>query len=149
MSEIVGYMLTWTTYGSWLPGDERGYVDRGKILQGDGKLLERNRNRQKTPIVKLTAQEKKVVKQTILAEAEKIKHIIEALTVYSNHIHLLARPHKEFIEKLASRYKSITTRALWQNGREGRLWTKGYDIRFCFSEEEFAARFKYIENHQY
>jgi hypothetical protein len=29
MSKIIGYMVTWTTYGSWLPGDERGYVKDG------------------------------------------------------------------------------------------------------------------------
>ena len=23
----LAYFLTWTTYGSWLPGDERGWVD--------------------------------------------------------------------------------------------------------------------------
>jgi REP element-mobilizing transposase RayT len=147
MSKIVGYMVTWTTYGSWLPGDKRGYVDNGKTLLGDVKILERNRKRQKSSIVKLNAREKEIVKRTILVEAEKIDHKIEALSVYSNHIHLLARPHTESIEKLAGRYKSMTTRALWQKGRKGRIWTKGYDKRFCFSEEEIANRIKYVQNH--
>ncbi len=92
-------MITWTTYGSWLPGDKRGYVDNGKILLGDTKVLQRNRKRQKAPVVKLNNQEKQIVKQTILAEAAKITHKIVALAVYSNHIHLLARPHSESIEK--------------------------------------------------
>jgi hypothetical protein len=26
MDEPLAYFLTWTTYGSWLPGDERGWV---------------------------------------------------------------------------------------------------------------------------
>jgi REP element-mobilizing transposase RayT len=147
MSKIVGYMVTWTTYGSWLPGDKRGYVDNGKILLGNVKILERNRKRQKSSIVKLNAWEKEIVKQTILAEAEKSEHKIEALVVYSNHIHLLARPHTESIEELVGRYKSMTTRALWQRGRKGRIWTKGYDKRFCFSEEELAARIRYVQNH--
>src|SRR4030042_101151 len=120
MSKIVGYMLTWTTYGSWLPGDERGYVVDGKILQGDIKILQRNRQRQKSPAVKLNTREKQIVRQTILAEAEKIGHKIEGLVVYSNHIHLLAKPHIESIEELAGRYKSMTTRILWENGRKGR-----------------------------
>jgi len=140
-------MITWTTYGSWLPGDKRGYVDNGKILLGDTKVLQRNRKRQKSPIVKLNKLEKRIVKQTILAEAEKISHKIEALAVYSNHIHLLARPHTKSIEELVSRYKSITTRALWQRGRTSRIWTRGYDKRFCFTEEEFIARNTYIQDH--
>ncbi len=28
MSEPIAYFLTWTTYGSWLPGDSRGWVKR-------------------------------------------------------------------------------------------------------------------------
>jgi REP element-mobilizing transposase RayT len=147
MSKIVGYMLTWTTYGSWLPGDKRGYVDNGKILLGDVKTLQRNRQRQKSPVVKLNPREKRIVKQTILAEAERIDHKIEALTVYSNHIHLLARPHTESIEETVGRYKSMTTRILWEKGRKGRIWSKGYDKRFCFTEDELTTRIKYIQKH--
>ncbi len=33
MPDPLAYFLTWTTYGSWLPGDERGWVFRGKGLQ--------------------------------------------------------------------------------------------------------------------
>ena len=28
--EAIGYFLTWTTYGSWLPGDERGWNRKGE-----------------------------------------------------------------------------------------------------------------------
>jgi hypothetical protein len=28
MKRIIGYMVTWTTYGSWLQGDKRGLVLR-------------------------------------------------------------------------------------------------------------------------
>ena len=32
MEETLAYFLTWTTYGSWLPGDERNWVDkRGEL----------------------------------------------------------------------------------------------------------------------
>ena len=147
MSKTIGYMLTWTTYGSWLPGDERGYVADGRTLPGDGKILERNRKRQKSPDVKLNTQEKVIVEQTILAEAKRIDHQLEALIVCSNHVHLLARPHAQSIEEIAGRYKSVTTRALWQQGRKGRVWTKGYDKRFCFTEQDIATKAKYIQNH--
>jgi len=26
MARMIGYMLTWTTYGTWLQRDKRGYV---------------------------------------------------------------------------------------------------------------------------
>jgi hypothetical protein len=28
MADPLAYFLTWTTYGTWLPGDERGWVER-------------------------------------------------------------------------------------------------------------------------
>jgi len=36
--KIIGYMITWTTYGSWLQGGKRGYVKNGKILPANDKL---------------------------------------------------------------------------------------------------------------
>jgi len=30
MPDPLAYFLTWTTYGTWLPGDERGWVLKGK-----------------------------------------------------------------------------------------------------------------------
>lgn len=147
MSKIIGYMVTWTMYGNWLPGDNRGYVRNGRILPADNKLLQANKARQKSPAVKLSAQEKKIVREEILAEAEEIGHEIIALAVYTNHIHLLARPHSQSIEELVGRYKSLTTRSLWEHGRKGRIWTKGYDKRFCFTEEELTARKKYVQSH--
>ena len=98
--------------------------------------------------MKLDITEKEIVSKIILAEAKRIGHQIEACIVFSNHVHLVARPNSESIEEVVGRYKSVTTRALWQHGLKGRIWTKGYDKRFCFSEKEFTARIKYVQNHQ-
>jgi len=38
MPRTVGYMITWTTYGTWLQGDERGYVKNGKVLRENKRL---------------------------------------------------------------------------------------------------------------
>ena len=35
---MIAYMVTWTTYGSWLQGDKRGYVKDGQILGGNYNL---------------------------------------------------------------------------------------------------------------
>jgi len=140
-------MLTWTTYGSWLPGDKRGYVQDGQILPGNVRTLERNKQRQRSTTVRLSTREKQIVHRVILTEAQKLVHQIEVCAVFSNHVHLVARPHSESIEEVVGRYKSVTTRALWQHGRKGRIWTKGYDKRFCFTEGNLTARIKYVNKH--
>lgn len=148
MSEIIGYMATWTTYGTWLPGDERGYVDnKGQLQDGDEKILQKSKKLQKSPTVKLNIAERKIAKQTILDEAQRIGHKIISLAVCTNHVHLLGKPHQESIDKIISRYKSITTRMFWEYGRKGKIWTRGFDKQFCFTEKELTARIIYIQKH--
>ena len=121
MSKTLGYTLTWTTYGSWLPGDERGYVKDGRILHGDEKLVDLCEKFQKGHTVKLRHNEKHVVRQAILNEAERIGQTIEALAVCSNHIHVVARYFAEPIGETVSRFKNVTTSALRRHGRGGRI----------------------------
>jgi hypothetical protein len=43
MAKTVGYMITFTTYGTWLQGDKRGYVKDGKEFDSNKELLDANR----------------------------------------------------------------------------------------------------------
>ena len=147
MPEIIGYMVTWTTYGSWLPGDERGYVEDGVVLPANQKILELSKEQQKSPVVILTEEEIKIVQKIILSEAERIDNEVLALTVRSNHVHIVIQPHSQSLDKIIGRYKSMTTRALWNIGRIGCIWTKRYDKRLCLSHEQLEARINYVNKH--
>jgi REP element-mobilizing transposase RayT len=141
---MVGYMVTWTTYGTWLQGDERGYVKKGITLKGNERLEQANEDLQKNDSIILTFVDRQVVSKAIVAEAQKIGHIIEAIAVRSNHIHIAARPCEETIEQIVSRYKNISRIAL---NRKERIWTHGFDKQFCFSEQDFRQRIEYVERH--
>ena len=41
LAEPLAYFLTWTTYGSWLPGDQRGWVRRPGVIEEPSPGLER------------------------------------------------------------------------------------------------------------
>ena len=43
MGKMLGYMITWTTYGTWLQGDKRGYVKDGKIYKKNPQLEQKNK----------------------------------------------------------------------------------------------------------
>jgi len=148
MAKLIGYILTWTTYGSWLQGDKRGFVRDGETLQGDERILELCKKFQKGPTVKLTKQEMIIIEMALLKEAERIGHKIEALAVCTNHVHLAAKPCEKSIERLVSMYKSAATRELRYSGRIGKIWTKGFDKRFCFTEDDLAGKIAYIQNHK-
>ena len=119
MAKTVGYMVTWTTYGSWLQGDKRRYVKNGKVLNIDEHIYSLCKKLQKSPAVKLTSKEKTVVHQTIIKEAEKTDHHVEVLSVCSNHVHLVERWSYYPTGKIVSRYKNAAMFALHNLGRSG------------------------------
>ncbi len=53
MGKTLGYMITWTTYGTWLQGDKRGYVKEGEISGENKRLREANLAAQRSKEVKL------------------------------------------------------------------------------------------------
>jgi REP element-mobilizing transposase RayT len=136
---MVGYMVTWTTYGTWLPGDKRGYVKRAKVLPANPKINWSSRSLQKSTTLTLNSQQKTVIRKAILQEAERIGYKIEALAVCTNHIHLVARPCDESIESIVSRYKNVAMFAIYEKKPIIRIWTRGFDKRFCFHEKSFET----------
>jgi len=148
MSKTVGYMITFTTYGSWLPGDKRRYVRHGKVLDGNEKIYKHAEKIQKTKTIKLNAKEKAIVRQAIIEEVEKIGQKLEAISVCSNHVHLVVRWSYHPVGEIVSRYKNAAMFALGNNSKTGRIWTRGYDRRFCFTEDELTARIQYVKRHK-
>ncbi len=140
-------MITWTTYGSWLQGDKRGYVKNGQIMNGDDNIKIICQKLQKGDTIILNPAEKEIAKQAILKEAEKIRQTIKAIEVCSNHVHIATESCSESIEQIVSRYKNIAMFALYKNGRQGRIWTQGFDKRFCFNQEELDRKIRYIQKH--
>jgi REP element-mobilizing transposase RayT len=148
MAQLAGYMVTWTTYGTWLQGDKRGYVKDGQRLEGDQRLLELCKDLQKDQTIKLTKREKEIVREAILNEAERIGQKLEALVIYTNHVHLAARSCDKSVERIVSMYKSVATRALRSCGQKGRIWTRGFNKRFCFTQQDLERKIAYIRNHE-
>ncbi len=99
MAKILGYMATWTTYGTWLEGEEKGYVKKGQALEGNKKLREEGKRNQKHVTVRLTKRQRKLVSDAILAGAAKTGEKVLAIAVFSNHVHVVVgysgRPIKE------------------------------------------------------
>lgn len=142
----LGYMITWTTYGTWLQGDERWYVKDGQTLPPDENLKSANQRNQKFQIVTLDDNQKQIVKDAIIAESQRVNHKILALAVCSNHIHLVALANSEPMEQFVRRYKAAGTNAL-RRYYSNKIWTKGYDKRFCFSQEQLKRKIEYVNHH--
>ena len=147
MGKMLSYMLTWTTYGTWLPGDDRGYVSRGKILGKNEALRRANIARLKSRFVRLSRQEQEVVRRAILSRAESPRQKIYAIVLRSNHVHIVAQRISKSIEMVVSYYKNSARLALRANGFTGRLWSRGFDKRFCYEHSQLKGRIEYLQGH--
>ena len=143
MHKTVGYLITWTTYGTWLQGESKGYVKNGKVLKGDAELKKANEDNLKSEPVKLTREQKEVVRKAILEASKRFNQKIYSIAVYSNHVHIAAEYVDVPISVIVAYYKNASRVAL----NIGRVWTSGYDKRYCFDEKVLKERISYVERH--
>ena len=148
MGRMSGYMLTWSTYGTWLQGDEKGYVNDGKVLGGNAALENSNIDSLVKERVFLTDKQIDLVRGTILQEAAMHGQHVHALSVVSDHVHLVVECiEKLSVEKAVWCYKYATKAVIAESGIDGPVWTKGYDKRFCFNEASLNTRVRYVLEH--
>ncbi len=147
MGNTVGYMVTWGMYGTWLQGDERGYVKNGKHLGRDDALCEANRNNLRGCAVYLTDEQRKPVERTIVAEGQRAGEKIEAIAVCSDHVHVVVRHTGKNMGEFVGRSKAAGRKVLRGMGFCGKVWARGYDKRFCFDEDAIKQRIAYVEGH--
>ena len=145
--KLVGYMLTWTTYGTWLQGHKKGYVKEREILEPSEALEKDNLSRLKCSPVRLNRRQKMIVETAIKKKALELNQKISAIIVYSNHVHVVAEKDSLSIEKLVSYYKNAARIALRNVGFNTRLWSRGFDKQFCYDQKEMDQKIAYVKKH--
>ena len=148
MGKMIGYMVTWTTYGTWLQGDRRGYVKDGIVLKENLGLREANKRELKHKAVRLGKRERVIVKNAITKSVLKREQCVYAITVCSNHVHVVVSYTERDIGRCVRDYKNASVFALRRNGFVGRVWTSGYDKRYCFDEASLQAKVVYVNRHR-
>lgn len=140
-------MLTWNMYGTWLQGDGRGYVKDGEAVKKNSRLRDDNEQRLSNDAVRFGNREKQVVEQAIKDEAGRQEVIVHAISVCSNHVHVVIGYCDQSIGEIVGRFKNAGRVALRDIGFEGRVWARGYDKRFCFDVQSLEARIRYVNKH--
>ena len=148
MPKTLGYMITWTTYGTWLQGDQRGYVSNGNILPTNTALANSNASRLTCDPVRLSKDQRQIAHNAIIAKAKKINHNILALSIASTHIHLVLQYSPNPLGRIVAHYKNAVRIALRTTGLEGKIWSTGYDKRYCLNNEALNQRIAYVRSHK-
>lgn len=114
----LAYFLTWTTYGTWLPGDERGWVAKpGQFRAPDQKRQRESRQRMTEPALTFDAEQCRLIERTI-AEHCRIRHWhLHAVTCRTNHAHVVVTATDHGPDTVMNQFKAWCTRRLKELAR--------------------------------
>jgi REP element-mobilizing transposase RayT len=158
--------ITWTTYGSWLPGGERGYVSNtlvpGKgyekkhnvpgtpITADDGATRERAQALQKWPTVFLTAAEALVAAQSLVESARARGWRIIRGAIMANHVHILVTDCPDDGPQVRRVLKGSSQAKLSEVHGSPRVWwtTAGSD-RYKHGQLAIETANDYIANQEF
>ena len=90
MSDPIAYHITWRTYSSRLPGDEKGWV-KHKILgiqEGNQPLQEHAKSLAQAAVT-LSQTQREIVEQTIRDHCRFRAWTLHAVNVRTNHVHVV------------------------------------------------------------
>ena len=153
MPPPLAYFLTWTTYGTWLPGDERGWVDghdearHVPIQEPDPVRWGEAHSRMSDAAVTLDAPMRQLVEEVITADCAHRGWFLHAVSARSNHVHVVVSAGDVRPEKVAIMFKAYCTRKLKKlPGMAGRKdwWTENASKRYLDSEDSLQAAIRYV-----
>ncbi len=162
------WLLTWTTYGTWLPGDRRGFVSHVRGQDGHGLRHNRPkthydrdlpglehyaRQKLKGAPVYLSPDHARLVCDDFRGTAAFRGWLLMAVAVMRNHVHLVvAAPHSVSPDRLFQIFKSYASRALNRHfpaPASGTWWTASGSRRRLPDEKAVRAAIAYVRNQEY
>ena len=145
------FLITWTTYGSWLPGDSRGWRKWRSGQRLPQPLLEDwCRDRMKEEAVILNLGHRQVVEEVCREHARIRGWVLHAISVRSNHAHI-AVTADDVPNKIRDQFKANGTRVLRRASNpitNDKIWTKGGDIEIVDTEDDLHQVVLYITEAQ-
>ena len=120
LPEPLGFFLTWATYGTWLPGDNRGWIEyrHGWQLPSPARRLEAEARMTKDACI-LDPEQRVLVEKTIADHCQIRGWQLHAVNCRTNHLHVVvsAPLHPDEIRK---QFKAWCTRRLKELERQRR-----------------------------
>jgi REP element-mobilizing transposase RayT len=148
----LGCFLTFTTYGTWLHGDERGSVDRKekmanrKRIPHNPRLLKLRQDQLRYPPLTLDASMRKIVREAIEGYCKFKGWNLTAINVRTNHVHCVILSGEKSATILNG-IKARATRLLREAGLvlpKRPVWTEGGNRRPIKDEAGLAGANTYV-----
>ncbi len=150
MSAPIAYLITWTAYGSWLPGDARGWVRKGEpvIQPGNGRKVRDATQRMRQEAVLLSPDQRETIRRTIEEHCRIRGWRLDALNIRSNHVHLVVaadlRP-----ESVMEQLKAWCSRRLNESGDcRRKWWTEHGSTKWINDVDYHRNAIRYVKDRQ-
>jgi REP element-mobilizing transposase RayT len=113
MPAPLAYHITWTAYGTWLPGDPRGSVESGVpgVQPPDEGRLLTAQSRLTHPPVTFDEAQRALIEQVIKEHCRIRGWVVHALNARSNHVHVVVTADRE-PEEVMNQLKAWCSRRL-------------------------------------
>ncbi len=149
----LAYFLSWSTYGTWLPGDARGWVDRhrshGEVVDAPDPAREAYaRKLMRGKPVRFDRSLRAIVRESLEETARYRGWRVHFLDVRSNHVHIVVSAGETPAGEVMRVLKAYASRKLNRllPARVGPWWTRQGSKRFLFTDEDVAHAVWYVQN---
>src|SRR5438094_8509509 len=160
MPEPIAYFITWATYGSWLPGDERGWVEyrHGWKLPDPVRKLEAAA-RMTEDACRLQAEQRAAVHEQVAETCRYRGWTLHAVNCRTNHLHVVVSAAVP-PQQVQVQFKAWCTRRLKELQRKRQQaanddspvreqwWAERGSRRFVNDEESLTAVILYVRDYQ-
>lgn len=156
---MLTYFITWTTYGTWLPGDKRGWVKKGEsgVKSPNWQIEDESRERMAQPPVIFSGPQRTIVEKTIRAHCELRMWKLHAVNARTNHVHVVVAAAstpddvmsqlKAWCSRKLSDDAGLIDRVAVKAGR--RHWfTEGGDKELVHDEDQLRNAIRYVLERQ-
>ncbi|MBU1260790.1 MAG: transposase [Planctomycetes bacterium] len=155
MEYPLAYLITFTSYGTWLHGDKRNSVNDEHNRVGEefvprnSGLNTKEQSLLKHPPIKLNASCRNAVLQAILEVCKFRGWFAHSVHVRANHVHIVVSG-QEKPEKMMRDFKGYATRAIKKSPEISaeKYWTKHGSTKYIRTKARLHSSIEYVKNGQ-
>jgi REP element-mobilizing transposase RayT len=151
----LAYFITWTSYGTWLPGDDRGWIKKNfnGVQTPNAKLEQEMRGKMAEDAVQLSDSQRTIIDKTVRDHCAIRDWHLHAVNARTNHVHVVVTADRDpdevmnqlkaWCSRKLSDASGLTTRVAKKAGR--RHWfTEDGDKQLIDDQEFLRNAIKYV-----
>ncbi len=141
-SDPLATFVTTTSFGSWLPGDERGNADNGQLFPPLAPLAANVQQSMKQAEVLFSCDEQDRLFDALVSASIEFSYELTDAVVESTHLHWIIG-HSDAVSTMVGRLKNRMRQRL----NRGRIWTEGFSHRLLFNDDALFNARNYMTKH--